>query len=123
MTCVFLLLSFVPLIVSILGVCFESYTVMLLVIPVLFAMVRFLPFCHKRENLWMFVFAAMAVIPINIHLIHKLNLPYWVDNSTIMCCLWSVLLFLMLLSVEEIVLGLITRFIWKRQYRLPRFFD
>ena len=111
----------VPLLIALLGACIPSVPVMLLVFPVLFAMVRFLPFCRRRENLWMFVYAAVAVVPVNVYVICRAGLYELFDESRFKCGLWSVLLFILLLGIEEIILGVITRLLWKRQYRLPVF--
>lgn len=118
-----LLFVLIPLAVASLGAGLKSVALMALTIPVLFLLVKFLPFCRHRENLWMFTFTAISVIPINCYVIRKMDLLVYFNGSMVKCFLWSVLVFFILLAVEEIVLGLITRLIWRRQYKLPVFDD
>ena len=118
-----LLFAVVPLSIASLGAGMKSVAVMSLTVPILFVMVGLLPFCHRRENLWMFAFSAISVIPINIYILQSIDLSHYFDDSLIKTCLWSVLLFFILLAIEEISLGLVTRFVWKRQYKLPDFND
>ena len=116
-----LLFAAVPLLIAVFGVCVFSVPVMLLSVPVLFLMVGLLPFCHRRENLWMFVYAAITFIPINVFILFQIELDRIFHENLFSVLLWGVLLFLLMSSLEEIVLGVITRFVWKRQYKLPEF--
>jgi len=90
----------------------------------LFAMVALLPFCRKRENLWMFIFVAVFGTPVNIFLVKEYTWYLAGDDSRVVTFFYGALLFFVLFSVEEIVFSLITRLIWRKQYKLfPKDFD
>lgn len=84
----------------------------------LFLLVALVPPCRKRENLWMFVGLVPASAPINFVLSGYYSTEFMDTSSTFPQLLWFILSFSVLLSVEEIVFGIITRLIWKNQYRL-----
>ena len=77
--------------------------------------VKVMPFCRRRENLWMFFLVAVCSIPMNTSLMIRYIQPY----RLVLRLLLRSFLYLLLLSVEEIVMGYITRSLWVRQYRLP----
>ncbi len=119
------LFGLIPLPVSALGavlfsISLFSIPLMALSVLFLFVLVRVLPWCRKRENLFIFIYSVGVVTPINIVIIRSLNWTDFLDNG-FQIVLWSLLSFFMLFAVEEIVLGIITRFIWKKQYKLPEF--
>ncbi len=76
--------------------------------------------CRKRESLWVFILVALIMIPFNIYMIRSI-LSY-VGNYTDIR--WFVklaicpLLYIVIFCIEEIILGIIGRLIWKRQYVL-----
>lgn len=114
-------LSLVPLFVSSLGAVLRSVPLMILSVLLLFVMVHVLPFCKKRENIYMFIYCAVTVIPINIFVIRAANPYIFFDEDSFRICLERILLFFILLALEETILGCITRLLWKRQYKLPDF--
>ena len=90
----------------------------------LFVLVALLPFCHRRENLWMFIFVAIFGLPINIYLSKECTPLLFGDDSGIELFCYSALVFFVLFSIEEIAFATITRIIWRRQYKLfPKDFD
>lgn len=90
----------------------------------LFVLVALLPFCNRRQNLWMFIFVAVFGFPINIYLSKTYTPLVFGGDSKIALLFYSALVFFVLFSVEEIVFAAITRIIWKRQYKLfPKDFD
>ena len=90
----------------------------------LFIMTALLPVCHKRENLWMFLFAAFFGLPINIRLSKEVTVLLFGDNSTFENIIYGMMVYFMLFSIEEITFAVITRFIWRKQYKLfPKEFD
>lgn len=90
----------------------------------LFVLVALLPFCHRRENLWMFIFVAVFGLPINIYLSKEYTPLVFRDDSVIELIFYSALVFFVLFSVEEIIFATITRIIWRRQCKLfPKDFD
>ena len=116
-----LLLGFVPFAVSALGAALGSVALMAVSVPLLFVTVRILPFCRKRENLFMFVYSAAALVPINVFLLRVCNIRELIGLSPIRVFTFGAIMFIVLFAVEELALGLVTRLIWGRQYALPDF--
>lgn len=81
-----------------------------------FLILKFVPVFRGSENLWMFVMAALSQFPVNIRLIlwfteqDLLPTPF-----AIIGFMRNMLLFTVLFSIEEIIMALITRWLWKKQ--------
>lgn len=114
-----LITGIIPLVFSTVFAVNDSWLVFGLCILSLFMVVGTVPFFRKRESLYMFIIVAITGIPVNISLCCD-----FISNSAFLIeplfyrILCSVLLFCALFSTEEIAFGLITRLIWKRQYKL-----
>ncbi len=84
-----------------------------------FIIVHVMSSAKGHENVWMFLMVIISSIPINIYVCVQLN-AIW--NSTesflVFNILKCILYYTMLLSTEEIIMGVITRFIWKKQYKI-----
>ena len=93
----------------------QTIFVYVLMAASLFFFVKVIPFCRRRENLWMFFLVAICSIPPNVCLISSHIQIY----RKIWCLLFRSTAYLFLLSVEEIIMAFITRRLWKRQYKLP----
>lgn len=98
----------------------KTYILLISVIT-LFLLIAFLPICKKRENLWMFVFSSISLLPANI----KFSVPisqwaeeelYW-DSAFMKIILFLIALHI-LFCMEQIILGFITRLLWRRQYKV-----
>lgn len=78
------------------------------------AFVGYMPVCRHRENLWIYFLVFLCGIPVNLSLVHL-----WFGNAgmIIRLCL-SVITYLIMLSLEELVMGFITFRIWRKQYAL-----
>ncbi|WP_434309853.1 hypothetical protein [Hominifimenecus sp. rT4P-3] len=82
----------------------------------LFLIVRVVPICKRRENLWMFLLVAAASVPVNLSaVIDFLQAGYGGGDFFFLSLLRGALLYLMLFSIEEIVFGYVTRLLWRRQ--------
>lgn len=67
----------------------------------------------------MFVFVGMAGLPVNAVFSYNLVKDWLVDTSfSFTNFLFVITLCCVFFSIEEIVLGVITRIIWPKQYRL-----
>lgn len=94
-----------------------SLILIIVTIASVFLSVSVVPVCRKRESLWMFVFIAIVGFPINVYVI-----SYWLMafkiylDILIIEILLAGLCYCLLLSIEEIVIGLLTRLIWQKQY-------
>lgn len=87
----------------------------------MFVLVAALPFCRKHENLWVFVLTAVSSLPVNWLLLTKFD--SWTDylysgGGAISEKMVIIEYMMILMGVEEIILGLITRLIWRKQYKL-----
>ena len=85
-----------------------------------FLILIFVPLFWGRENLWMFISVTLSVIPVNVIAL----LPFWRYGfegvlDTIISIFILVLCYVALFSAEQLVMGVITRLIWKRQLKLP----
>lgn len=114
-------LTMIPLIVSTIYY-FTSKTYMLFASVIsLFLLVAFLPVCEKRENLWMFVFSSVSLLPANIRF--SVLISQWAENELYLdSAFMKIILFLIALHIlfcfEQIILGFITRLLWRRQYKV-----
>ncbi len=114
-------LTMIPLIVSTIF-CFTGKTYMLIVSVIsLFVLVAFLPVCEKRENLWMFVFSSVSLLPANIRF--SVLVSQWAEKELYSgSAFLKTIIFLIALHIlfcmEQIVLGYITRLLWQRQYKV-----
>ena len=97
----------------------KSGFVLLLCIVSLFIIIGTIPLFRKRESLWMFIFVALAGLPINI------RLSFWLVSEGVISSgfmigdiVWGALLCCVFFSAEEIAFGVITRLIWRRQYKI-----
>lgn len=114
-----LMTGLLPAMLSVAFLAKQSVILLLLCVLSLFVIVGTVPLFRKRESLFMFILVAVAGLPVNI------RLAYWLVFDGIFSSglligdiLWVAFLCCVLFSVEEIVFGVITRMIWKKQYRL-----
>lgn len=87
----------------------------------LFVLVVFLPVCEKRENLWMFVFSSLSLLPANIRF--SVLISHWAEEELYWdSAFMKIILFLIALHIlfcmEQIILGFFTRLLWRRQYKV-----
>lgn len=114
----FLTFVAVPTILSTLATHYAS--VVLLIITII-GMLLFLkiPVFKHRENLWMFVIATFSTIPINIILVKNISGSFLFDNGKVIAGIFrGFVIYAVLFAVEQIVLGIITRFFYRKQYKL-----
>ena len=110
----------IPLLLSVAFIFTKKYIFLMLAVISLFMIVGFCPLFRKRENLWMFILSGVAGLPLNVYL------AYSVIFKTELMTIYSafnicsvIVLSSIFFGVEEIVLAVITRIIWKRQYKWP----
>lgn len=114
-------LTMIPLIVSTIYCFTGKVFVMIVSVISLFILVAFLPVCEKRENLWMFVFSSVSLFPANIRF--SVLISQWAKNelyldSVIMKTIVFLIALHILFCMEQIILGFITRLLWRRQYKV-----
>ncbi len=114
-------LTMIPLFVS--TILYFTGTTYILIgsVVLLFLLVAFLPVCEKRENLWMFVFSSVSLLPANIRF--SVLISQWAEeelywDSTFMQIIVLLITLHILFCMEQIILGFITRLLWRRQYKV-----
>ena len=114
-----LTMGILPTILSMAFLINKSWVTLLICVVSLFVTVGIIPVFKRRESLYMFILVGLSGLPINI------KLSYWLVSEELISSgfligniLWGMLLCCVFFSVEEIVFGVITRLIWKRQYKI-----
>lgn len=108
----------IPFYFSVMAVINHSVLWFVLFVLAHFAVLRIVPAFRHFESLGMFVTVALSTIPVNMYLLIALdNLMLFPDSFFFVGILRNILCYIMLLSVEEIVMGTITRWIWRKQYK------
>lgn len=78
-----------------------------------------IPIFKHRENLWMFVIATFTTLPVNIFLIKAIGRSDFLDYNNILSDIFSgFVIYAVLFAVEQIILGVATRLIYRKQYKL-----
>ena len=114
-------LIILPMLTSILSVYYKALWLIPVVVILIFVLIGIMPICRKNENLWMFVLTGFCSIPVNVFLLTKFNV--WMDylykgSGKIHMIALIIGYTIVLTGMEEIVLGLITRVLWKKQCKL-----
>lgn len=98
------------------------FSLMWLIISVvlLFAIVKVLPMCRGYESLWLFVLTAIGSVPINARLaVETLEMGLFYSGIPVIGAVITVVeVYLCVLAVEEIVIGVLGRILWKKQRNL-----
>lgn len=115
-------LTVLPIVISIASAHYKMLWLIPMAVLSMFVLVGTLPFCRKHENLWMFVLTAFCSIPVNWFLLTNFeiwkNVLYSGGESCILTKIVIVEYMMVLTGVEEIILGLLTRMLWRKQYKL-----
>ncbi len=114
-------LMMIPLIVSTIYYYTGNTYVLIISIISLFGLVAFLPVCKKRENLWMFVFSSVSLLPANIRF--SVLISQWAKEelyweSTFMKIIILLIALHIFFCMEQVILGFVTRLLWRRQYKV-----
>ena len=110
-----------PFLLAVIAAYYKSVWLVAVTVITMFIMVAVLSFTHKRENLWLFILCGICSIPINIFLVNEF-LPWkkYIFHSYhgLSNILLMVGLTLICTSIEEILVALVGRISWKKQYDL-----
>ncbi len=117
LTNILMLFSVGLLIFHFLRFSWQTLAVMMVYIYILTA---FLPVCRKCESTWLFLFAIPVLTPLN----YRIAEAYfegtaqgsWLNIG--IAFLHALIVFFVALSIEEILIGILGRIIWPRQYRI-----
>lgn len=97
----------------------HSWLLLMLCVLSLFIIVGVVPVFKRRESLYMFILVGIAGLPINVRLSYWLVSEEFISSDFLVGnILWGALLCCVFFSVEEIVFGVLTRLIWKKQYKI-----
>lgn len=111
-----ILFALIPMILSLAFVRYMINLLLVLTVITLFIIIAVVPIFKTRKSLWMFILSSIISIPINLNFslyIAGNYLSY--DYRLIELCLYAVLFYFLLLSIEEIILGIVSRLMWHRQ--------
>jgi len=108
----------IPLLLSTMAIIKHSVTLFVLYILVHFLVLKIIPAFKYYENIGMFVIVAFSSIPINVYIFNMLvDMGIFFDSFFIINVLRGVLYYIILLSIEEVIMGILTRWVWKKQYK------
>lgn len=103
----------VPIVLPIIAASKGSIIFSLLSILLMVIDIAALPICKNNENVWTFFMIALTVTPINIRII-----VHFIQGNVnlFIGIVMGLLLYFIMLSIEEIIAGVIVRIIWPKQY-------
>lgn len=77
-----------------------------------------IPLCKGRESLFAFLIVALMGVPINVKVIAFLwDYELVGDPFLVSGVLWSVVLLGILFSIEQIMIGVLVRCLWPKQFK------
>lgn len=91
-----------------------SWEYVVIIAAVILLLVKLMPFTKAYENIWVFLLTFISFVPMNIKLASFIERNIFEWNGFLRG-IWFVFLWFVLFSVEEIVMGLIARLIWRKQ--------
>lgn len=111
-----------PVMSAVFSWCTDHFLLAVISLIAIYFCISICSLCRKHENLWLFVLTGIAIIPANIE-ISMIACGYffcpWGDAFVFKLCIFP-LAYSILFSIEEILLGIIGRLIWKYQYPVWR---
>ena len=108
------LLTLTPMLLSLWTAVSGVWWLALLAVGALLVAVEKLPWCHGRETEGLFVLGFFTLLPIHVRIAWAVG-RYFAERLALYGVGMGVVVFLMLTSAAEIVLALLSRFIWPRQ--------
>lgn len=115
---IFFLLIMFPTVLSSIAVRHSSVILIIITAIALFVMLKIPVFKH-RENLWMFVLATFGTLPVNFSLIKKASDLLSIFGDTIISAIFAKFItYAILFALEQLILGIITRLFYRKQYKL-----
>lgn len=114
-----------PFLLSILSVYMESFYVSAAAILLIYILVDVIPFCHKKENVWLFLMSFYTMPAINILILQTIFRKISFINFVVLeigsRALYNVIVInvnFLMLSMELLIISLIGRLIWRKQEEL-----
>ena len=84
-------------------------------ILLVFMVIKSVSFIREQESTWVVLVSAIATIPFNIKLASIAVDMYLIDGFALMKILFGIVVYLCILSAEEILFGVMARIIWAKQ--------
>lgn len=108
----------IPTVLSSFATHYTSVILLIITTVIMFLILK-IPIFKHRENLWMFVIATFATIPMNILLVKIIGESSFFDYDSVLSNVFSgFVIYAVLFAVEQIILGVATRLLYRRQYKL-----
>ena len=87
-------------------------------ILLIFMVTKSVTFTKKQEGIWIFLISAIALTPFNIRLAAIAANLYLIESFAFTKILFGLVIYLCILSVEEILLEIISSIIWSSKNNL-----
>lgn len=105
----------VPFALAIIAAFKASPFISIFAMSIIFLDVVVLPVCQKNENTYVFFLTAVTSTPINIRIIIHFVGNRESVSEMIVSILLGLLAYFIMLSIEEIIMGIVTRIIFPKQ--------
>ena len=114
--------ALLPFWLALSGTLLNSYILYILALISVFFAVRVLPFTRDYENLWAFAISVLAVTPVNVGVVARLALSgFTIECGVAVDIMLLIVYYVALFCIEEAVIGIIARKIWRKQKSLFAF--
>lgn len=94
---------------------FISLPLVVINIIALYVFVGVVPICRKHENVWLFLLTFFQSMPINIKLTGIAMSSVFQKTMGFQKIIMAIEVYMALLALEEIVIGVAGRLLWRRQ--------
>lgn len=111
-----MILMIIPLAPALFAAARGSVLWLLTAVALIYILTAKLPFCRKRECLWVFIFAVPVLVPVNLRIFLESHYILIADYPLWICVMAAIQDITAMLGVETIVLCLLAKIIWKQQY-------
>lgn len=110
----------IPGITSFLSLTKENYLLAVVSVLVLLLLIATEKECRGRENFWIYVLCGVSTISVNIEGAYRVAclISYLGIYGKFYLGLIFVLILALLFNLEEMILGTVGRFIWRRQQKV-----
>lgn len=106
-----------PMIFVIFSMFIDRFLLTVILLIAIYLYISICNLCRKHESLWLFVLVGIVTVPVNIEIsiIICKYFSYFFGKAFVLNLIYFPLAYSVLLSFEEIFLGIIGRIIWKNQ--------
>ena len=109
----------IPVVLSLATVISKSLILPAVLVLAHFVVLKIAPAFRGYENVWMFIFVGISSIPLNVYVLTLMNDHELIfEPMFVLGILRCILYYSVLFSIEEIIMGIVTRLIWRKQGRI-----